>query len=152
MFSPEDEDGSERHRNWVCVRNMNTRPCFAGHHFALVFVYWVMKCCVRFNRRFVIVDPLETTLKLVAKYFAGMFNRLDEFDKNIICDMQKAATCTPADIGIARLFTIENHMITLQPAAFPTAAQLNSEEYVQKHNEKKKRGRERKRTQDHGNV
>ena len=102
-YLPQDEN--DFRRNHLYVHNINTRPCFAGHHFA-----------------------------------QGRDDNVYE------CNMGMAATLTPADIGIERLFTLnDDDTITLRPSAFPTAEELNSTEYVEAHNRKKQRMRARKR-------
>ena len=142
-YLPDHED--DFHRNHLYVRNIHTRPCFAGHHFALVYIYWLINRCVKYKRRLFISDPLETSMLLASKYFPGLFGPLTD-DKISECNMARAATLTPADIGIERLFTLnDDDTITLRPSAFPTAEELNSAEYVEAHNRKKQRMRARKR-------
>jgi hypothetical protein len=59
-----------------------------------------------------------------------------KYDDSYECNMQMAAALT----GIERLFTIlDNGTIALRTSAFPTAAQLNSSEYVEAHSSKKRR-------------
>ena len=116
MFLLEHEN--DRYCNIAYVWNMNTRPCFAGHHFALFFLYWLINRCVKYNRQLVICEPLETTRSLLGKHFTDMFEK-HEYDDNYKCDMQKATAFT--DTGIERLFTIlDNDTIALQTSAIPT--------------------------------
>jgi hypothetical protein len=85
---------------------------------------------------------------LATKYFPGLFVQGRD-DKVYECNMGMAAMLTPAAIGIERLFTLNGEdTITLRPGAFPTAKELNSAEYVEAHNHKKNRIRERKRGAD----
>lgn len=118
---PEEED-------LVQVRNINTRPCFARHHFALVFWYWLINRCVQYNKRLIVCRPLETTISLFNKYFPAMFEKHDE-------NYEYIKNSTPP-IPVENRFTIAGDEITLN--GFPTARELNSSKYVEEHNKRRR--------------
>ena len=129
--------------NSVDIRHISVRPCFEGYGMFTITVYQMLKIAYALNKPYVYVrDCLPKTVAIM-KYNFQRYGILQidqkREEKGVhypdcrLYTLEKRLTA--ADLGIAhKIIELKSKsLIQLNPDAFPTAAELNDDDYVETH-------------------
>jgi hypothetical protein len=130
--------GVSNEKTSVDLRAISVRPCFEGHSALMMVIYQLFKIASP-SRMVFVRDCLPKTVA-VLEHILNKFGILkvdyDNGEKYPDCYFSTMnVRLTAADFGIANAIieSDSSPLIQLNPHAFPTAAQLNDEEYVEEY-------------------
>ena len=119
----------------IDLRNISVRPCFEGYGTLTLVIYQLLKIAYTLNIPFVCIRGCLPKTVAILKYKFEQFGifEIDKYNDCFLCT--EKLRLTASDLGIAHkiIESDESSSIQLDPLMFPTAAELNNDEYVETH-------------------
>ena len=128
--------------NSIDLRNISVRPCFEGYSMFTIVVYQLLKIAYALNKPFVCVRNCLPKTVAIMKYKFERFSvfeidvKKEKYDDYPDCYLHtNKVRLTAADLGISHRIIESNEscLIQLDPRTFPTAGELNDDDYVETH-------------------
>lgn len=119
--------------NEIIVKIVGIRPCFAGHHFFMILVYKLFRLACITNKILVFATCYPLTYNALMRHFSDVVDRNLSFDTTLVFSNHHAllAYITSEYLNIAHLvFENSKGVIQIKTLQFPSARQLNDQDYV----------------------
>ena len=129
------EENAQRPDDTVlAVVNISVRPCFEGNGILAVLMYQMLLIALFRGdvRKIVVVSCVAKSLAILKRKFGQLAVRRSSNSTEIRNVQTLAEHISAESLGIALKIDNEEYgVVNLNPAAFPTAYQLNSEKWVE---------------------
>jgi hypothetical protein len=123
--------------NVILMDVIAIRPCFAGYRLLLVVIYVLVKAACETGKTLVVQKCFPKMLAVLKRHFDGLVRYNDRISNpDCVFDNHRLmhATVTPSSLGIQDMIEEnESGMVQLRLGAFPLAADLNDQAFVNAH-------------------